>query len=414
MAERSDNGEFRRGWPVVLSSMLGIGLGLSPLPYYTMGIFAPHLQRAFGWQRDQIQFALTVMTLMVLWAGPLVGVLAKRVGVRPIAIGSVVLFAFAFMSLALSTASLTQFYLSWAVVGIVGAGTLPITWTRAVNGWFDAKRGLALGLSLMGTGLFGFSAQFFVPALIAAFGWRWAYVGIGLLPLLIAAPLALLLFCEPGDDRGNDGSAVATPRAGGLTVAQTLGDWRFWLMGFGFFGISLALGGIPPNLADILTIGGLDLATALKLVSLIGLSAIVGRVVGGWLVDRFWAPAVALVILGAPALACWMLGHGALDPWVATLPILMIGFALGVEYDLMAFLLGRYFGLRSYTINYAILYIFFSLGAGLGPPLFAHAARVQGGYAHALTVAAIGLIGVGASFLLLGPYRSFPDETPAL
>ena len=97
---------------------------------------------------------------------------------------------------------------------------------------------------------------------------------------------------------------------------------------------------------------------------------------------------MALVILGAPAMACWMLSQGTLDGGATTATaIMLIGFALGVEYDLMAYLLGRYFGLRSYTINYAILYVFFSLGAGFGPPYVMRGhARLQGSYAPALTL----------------------------
>ncbi|MEY4574545.1 MAG: hypothetical protein RL251_667, partial [Pseudomonadota bacterium] len=132
--------EFKRGWPVVLSSLLGIGLGLSPLPFYTMGVFAPHLMKAFGWPIDRIMFALTVTTLMLLWAAPVTGLLAQKFGVRRVAITSLTLFSFAFMSLGLMTSSLTHFYLTWAAIAIVGAGTLPITFTKAVNGWFDAKR----------------------------------------------------------------------------------------------------------------------------------------------------------------------------------------------------------------------------------------------------------------------------------
>lgn len=402
-------GEFHRGWPVVLSAFLAIGLGLSPLPYYTMGIFAPHLNNEFGWRKDEIQAGLTVTTLMVLWAGPLAGLLAKRVGVRRLGLVAIVLFSLSFMALSLSSGSLAQFYATWAAVGIFGAGTLPITWTKGVNGWFDRRLGLALGLSLMGTGLFGFSAQFFVPQIIAAFGWRAAYAAVGALPLLIALPVALVLFHDP--EEGVDGAPVR--RSGGLTTPQTLRDWRFWLMAFGFFGVSLPLGGIPPNLPDILTQGGLTLADALGLTSLIGLSAIAGRLIGGWLVDRFWAPAIALVILGAPAAALWMLTQGSFDTASPALAVLLIGFALGVEFDLMAYLLARYFGLRSYTINYAILYVFFSCGAGLGPPLFARAARLEGSYGPSLTIAAVALLFVACSFPLLGRYRNFDDEVPA-
>lgn len=407
--------EFRgRGWKLVLASLLGIGLGLSPLPWYTMGVFAPALAEEFGWRIDQIMFALTITTLMVMWAGPLVGVIAKRFGVRRVALTSVVLFSLSFMALGLNAGSLTQFYVTYAIVAIVGAGTLPITWTRAVNGWFDRERGLALGLSLMGTGVFGFFSKGLTAELIATFGWRGAYVGLGLLPLLIAAPTAWFLFHEEVPATA-DGSVRAEP--GGMGVGATLADWRFWLMGAGFFLVSLALGGIGPNLEKILTSEGMELSTVLKLTSLIGLSALVGRVVGGWLVDRFWAPAVAFVLLAMPATSCWLLAGGALDPTTAALSILLIGFALGVEYDLMAYLLARYFGLKNYTVSYGILYVFFSLGAGFGPLLYARMFVVDGSYARSLTITAVALVGVAASFLLLGRYREFaagpPEPIPA-
>ena len=408
MAEKS---EFRgRGWKLVLASLLGIGLGLSPLPWYTMGVFAPALSKEFGWRIDQIMVALTVTTLMVMWAGPLVGLLAKRWGVRRIALSSVVLFSLSFMALGLNQGSLTQFYLTFALVAVLGAGTLPITWTRAVNGWFDRERGLALGLSLMGTGLFGFFSKGLTAELIATVGWRGAYVGLGMLPLLIAAPVAYFLFHEEVPKTA-DGALPLAP--GGMSVRATLTDWRFWLMGIGFFLVSLALGGIGPNLEKILTGNGMALPIVLKLTSLIGLAALAGRIIGGWLVDRFWAPAIAFVLLAMPAASCSLLAGAAIDPIAAAGAIVLIGFALGVEYDLMAFLLARYFGLKNYTVSYGILYVFFSFGAGFGPLLYARMFVADGSYARALTITAAVLIAVAASFLLLGRYRIFEAEPPA-
>ena len=180
----------------------------------------------------QIMGGITVTTLMVLWAGPLVGILATRWPVRRIAIGSLVLFGFAFMALGLSSGSLVQYYLTFAAVAVLGAGTLPITWTRAVNNWFDASKGLALGIALMGTGIFGFFSKGLTAWLIAEFGWRGAFVGLGLLPLLVAAPVAFVLF---RDTEGHT-SPLRTVDEVGMTLRQALRDRRFWTMGFGFPG----------------------------------------------------------------------------------------------------------------------------------------------------------------------------------
>lgn len=401
-----ENSEFRRGWGIVLASLLGIGLGLSPMPFYTMGVFAPHLVKAFGWSISQIMAGLSVTTLMVLWAAPVAGMLAVRWGVRKVALISLPLFGLAFMALSLSTGSLTQFYLSWALVAVLGAGTLPITWTKAVNHWFDRSKGLALGMSMTGTGLFGIVSKPYLAWVIGAYGWRAGYVGLGLLPILIALPTAFLLF----RDTDPHATAIRTTTPGGLTVGQAARDWRFWLLIAALMPISYALGGPVPNLEGILRSDGLAPGAILTLTPLIGLTALIGRLIGGWLLDRFWAPGVAFVILSLPGLSCWLLAGAALDYPTAALAIGLIGFALGIEYDVMAYFVARYFGLRKYAAIYSVLYVPFSCGAGVGPLGFGRDYDLHGNYHLSLMVCCAMLILSAASLLLLGRYREFPEE----
>ena len=403
MHEQTGQDEFRHGWPVVLSAFLGIGLGLSPLPFYTAGVFAPYLAAAFGWKIGDILAALLITTLMVLWAGPLVGLLAVRWGVRRVALTSTGLFGLAFMLPALSTGSLALFYVSWAVIAVAGAGTLPITWTRAVNHRFEVHKGLALGLSLMGTGLFGILCKPYLAWVIGAFGWRGGYVALGLLPLLIALPVGLFLFRD--DDAPSDGATAAVVT--GLTLAETLREWRFWLIALAILPISFALAGPVPNLENMLKQSGMTPALMLKLTPLIGLTALLGRLIGGWLLDRFWAPAVGFIILGAPALSCWILASNNLSFEMAAVAILLIGFAVGVEYDLIAFLVARYFGLRSYAAIYGILYMCFALGSGTAPLVFGHDFDAHGNYHLALTLSSVALVAAAAALLTLGRYRVF-------
>ena len=408
--ERQDGGygEFREGWPVVLASLLGIGLGLSPMPFYTIGVFAPHLAKEFGWSIGQIMGGISITSVMVLWAGPVAGIIAGRLGVRRVALASVVLFGLAFMALALSTRSLTQFYLTWAAVAILGAGTLPITWTKAVNQWFDLRKGLALGISLMGTGIFGILSKPYLAWLIGSYGWRAGYVGLGLLPLLIALPTAFLLFRErDGTARSETSMRPAAP--GGLTLREAFREWRFWLLAIALLPISFALGGPVPNLEVILQGGGVTPGMIVALTPLVGLSSLTGRVAGGWLLDRFWAPAVAFVILSLPGLSCWLLTGSALDYPTAATAIFLIGFALGVEYDVMAYFVSRYFGLRSYSEIYGILYLFFGIGAGAGPLAFGWDHDAHGNYNLSLVVSCFILVAGAASLLTLGRYRHFPD-----
>ena len=144
--------EFRFGWPVVFASAIGIGLGMSPLPFYTIGVFAGPLAQEFGWGIDQIMLALVIFTVSAVFTSPMIGYITDRVGPRKVVLTSIVLFSLTMMSFSLLNGSVAMYLGIWAVLAIVGAGTLPITWTRAVTSWFFDKRGLALGISLVGIG----------------------------------------------------------------------------------------------------------------------------------------------------------------------------------------------------------------------------------------------------------------------
>ena len=139
--------EFRLGWKSVFASAVGIGLGLSPLPYYTLGVFIAPLINEFGWSVEQIMRGLPILILGALVMSPLAGYFADKYGVRKVVLTSIPLFSLAMMSFALNDGSMEIYLLCWGSLALTGAGTLPVTWTRAVNCWFIKRRGLALGMS---------------------------------------------------------------------------------------------------------------------------------------------------------------------------------------------------------------------------------------------------------------------------
>jgi len=412
----TEAGEFRRGWPIVTAAMFGIALGLSPMPFYTIGIFAPILAREFHWSFAQIFAGITCTTAAVIVASPAVGFAADRFGVRPVALTSVALFGLCFMGLGFGNGSLALYWVTWLIIALLGAGTLPITWTRAVNNGFQSGKGLALGFSLLGTGLFGYVIKPLAAWFIVEFGWRGAYVAIGALPLLIALPIGFFCFRDPGegtiDPRQRRAAAqLQAARTPGLTLGETLGEWRFWLLAVCFIALAFAVGGLIPNMENILKLAEFEHADIVRLTSLIGLSVIVGRVLGGWLIDRYWAPAVAAVLLGAPAAACLLLAGPGLDYRTAVLSIALIGLAAGAEYDLLAFMVARYFGMKSYGGIYGALYSCFALGAGVGPVVFGANYDRTHAYAESLHLAAGLFLGPALLLLLMGGYRNFKPAT---
>ena len=412
----SQYAEFRFGWPVVFASAIGIGLGMSPLPFYTIGVFAGPLAQEFGWGIDQIMLSLAFFTFAALIAAPFIGILTDRYGPRRVALTSIVTFSLAMMSFTFMNGSITYWLATWCVLAFAGAGTLPITWTRAVTGWFFKKRGLALGFSLIGTGLFGLIAKQYAFFLIEAVGWRLAYIGVGALPLLVAFPIAWFMFRDASDPVVADKVAQmqratqkAKVRYGGLSLLQAFRDWRFWLLAYSFVPISFAVGGPIPNMETLLGSKGFSAGDAVTLASTLGIAVIVGRVVGGYLLDHLWAPAVAATILSLPAIATFMLAQPDYSFLYAMAAIFILGMAAGVEYDLMAYLVSRYFGLRHYAGIYGFLYGFFALGAGIGPAVFGHFFEADGNYDRILMISSLLFLAGAIPLLLLGKYRDYEE-----
>jgi MFS family permease len=476
--------EFKRGWPVLSAAAVGVGLGLSPLPFYTIGVFIPPLLKEFGpagWTPGDILNALAIYTFGAFAAAPVIGVLAERFGARRVALASIITFSLAMMALALNSGSKALYVALWLVLAFAGAGTLPITFTRPVANWFDRNRGIALGIALIATGVYGALAKFFAQYMVQSADWRTAYIALGCLPLAIALPIAWLGLRDVGDKPARDAAvtgwklpilavalaatlalilivnrqvaplvearglrleyvmayffsglallpvaamiafdirtappplAAGAARAllPGMTLREATRTWRFWLLAVVFVPISYAVGAVIPNIERVLTAAGFGMDESVGLATLTGIAVLGGRVIGGFLIDRFWAPAVAFVFLCSPALALWQLGQPGLDADAATLWILMIGFGAGVEYDFMAYLVSKYFGMRSYSAIYGAIYGFFALGAGLGPTVLTRLADANGWQAT-LTQTAIVLFLATPPLLLLGRYRKFcPPE----
>ncbi|TNF87352.1 MAG: hypothetical protein EP301_06980 [Gammaproteobacteria bacterium] len=150
---------------------------------------------------------------------------------------------------------------------------------------------------------------------------------------------------------------------------------------------------------------GFEVSDSIFLASLIGYSVLVGRLVGGFLLDHFWAPAVAATLLMLPAISMFLLQGADVSFSSTTLAIVLLGFAAGIEYDLLAFLVSKYFGIRYYAVIYGTLYAFFAAGAGFGPAIYGRVFQASGSYDAILNVSMWLFIFCSLALLLLGRYR---------
>jgi predicted MFS family arabinose efflux permease len=396
--------EFRRdhAWRVVLAAWIGVAMGLTALPFYTLGIFAKPLALEFGWSRSVIQSGFTFSMLGVICSAWVAGWAIDRFGVRPVALFSQAGLALGFVGLSLQTGSTILWQANWFLFAVLGVGTTPLTWSRGIASWFDKRRGLALGVALSGTGVTALVAPPLVNLIVAAHGWRAGYMAVALSIVLVAMPAVWLLFRE----KPRAAPGAVAPEGEGLSLRQALRSRHFWLLIVSFWLICAAVSGLIPNLVPMLTDSGLTMTEAAGYASLLGLNVMVGRLLAGWLLDRFWGPAVALVLLMPPTLACLLL---AVPQWPGA-AVMMIGLAAGAEFDLIAYLCLRYFGTRNFGQIYAWQWVNFSVAAGAGPIAFAMIFDRTGSYHDALLVAAVLL--VLGPLLLLGLGR-YPKAWPA-
>jgi MFS family permease len=407
--------EFTKGWPIVLVSVIGMMLGISALPFYTLGVFAKPIIQEFGWSRGQYQGAFVAMLIGAATA-PLVGYLCDRFGVRRVALVSMAGFALGLAGIGLlTTHAIVSFYFAWLALAVLGQGTGPLAWTRVIGEWFSTQRGLALGFALMGSGITAFVAPPVATALIAAVGWRHTYLILAAVVILVGWPVVWFMLHDraPLQTVLPQATAVA-PVASRLDSSLRLAvkNYRFWIIAFSFFVFAFGIAGIISNLIPLLTDGGLAPSQAAKYASTIGLSVIGGRVIVGYLMDRLWAPAVAFVVLALPALSCLILSHSTASPVGTAGALVIVGFAAGAEFDMMAYLVSRYFGLTHYGKIYGVQYAIFFLGAAIAPTMFGGSYDAHRSYAFILGWVAGATLLAAALLLCLGRYPQLIEESP--
>jgi len=404
--------EFRIGVKPLLGAMIGAGCGLSSISFYTHGVFVASISSDTGWSRGDVQLGVSIMILMAIITAPIIGTMIDRYGARVIGLISIPLYGFTMACFFFVEDQLWSYYLIWVLMSIIASGTLPVTWTRVVNGWFDRSRGFALGITLAGTGVAATLGPVYVTWLIDTFGWRLAYALLAGTITIIGFPSVYFLFKERiiKDVNRNSNGKILSSNEIGLEFSEAIKSYRFWAIGFALVLAAAGISGLITNSVPMLIDKGLTIEDAAEYAGLIGLSVIIGRLIVGFLLDYFWAPLVAAIFLAAPLLSANILGSPIESSFYTSLSMIIIGLAAGAELDLLAFLVSRYFGLLDYGKLYGALYIFFSIGAGLAPFTFGKTFDTFGDYSLVLNIVAVMSICSGVLMLTLGSYPKLESK----
>ena len=408
---------FTNPWWVVFGAVSGLVVCNGPVLAFTFGVFLKPLMADMGWDRAEASFALSFGGIFSALMVPVFGWMMDRWSIRRVALPGIVLYAGAIALLALSPRSLLLFTLLFALAEGLSAIQTPIGYAKAIAAWFDRRRGLALGTAMSGVGIGGFIMPQLAEALIERVGWRDAYLVLGALTLLIAFPVVALWIREPRAGEGEHGGRViARHDLPGLTPRQAAATLRFWLLLAVLFLVAISINGTVAHVVPLLTDAGIPRAAAAATLGLFGLATMVGRLLAGWLVDRFFASYVATVLFLAPIAGFAFLASatGALP----TVGVILLGLGLGTEIDLIAFLVSRYFGQRAFGQIYGYCFMLFGFGSSFGRFLGGWVYDLAGSYNPALIGAGVALVVAVVLVNRLGPYmypvrgEPAPELTP--
>jgi OFA family oxalate/formate antiporter-like MFS transporter len=407
-----DMNKFFYGWVIAVASGVGIGCGVSVFIPSTLGLLVGPFAKDMGWSAQAIflcPFFAAIATVLV--AAP-VGVLIDRYGVRR-------MIAFGFIAEAAIAASfhflgpnILGLYARYALFAVLGTATTAVAFARLISAWFDQERGLALGIALAGTGVGGTAWSLLAQSLIQSQGWRDAFVSMG--GVMLGILVLLLVIRETPQSMGLtvDGAGSAPnqqPRVLqrlGMTLREAARTRAYWMMSATFLIVVSAVSTVLIHLVPMLKQQGASAQTAAAIQASLWIAVVFGRVFTGWLMDRFFAPCVAVGFLIPSIVGTALLASGVTGG-EAVAAAMVVGAAAGAEIDVVAYLCGRYFGLRHYGSIYGSLFAIVAIATAVGPALAAQLLPVLGGYGGVLWFEVV-LLTVGVVLFLRFPRFDAP------
>jgi MFS family permease len=405
------------GWWIVAAAFLNLFFAVGVI-FYGFPVFYPAFVESLGFTRAQVtQGFLFGFLFAGLPFGLLAGAVIDRIGVR-----WVILFGVGLIGISLFLmGSITKFWqyeilCIVEVLGYVLAG--PISNQVLITRWFRQRRGRAMGYAYLGLGLGGVVSPLLVDFLIRTVGWRHALQGIGSLLLAVLVPVGIWITRSTPAELGlfPDGfnafnaTGIVDDRvsaSGGVTAAVRTAN--FWLILAGATLVIGAIGAVIQHFILFLKDQGYSGTTASRFSTVLLASSLGGRVLVGYLADRFQKKnlmALFYLLIGASTL---MLGgaHSSTAIWVFAL---IFGFSMGADYMLIPLVAAECFGTTSLGKLLALIVMGYSLGQWGAPWIAGRIFDARHSYELAWKIMALaGLVGSAAIYAV----RPLPRENSA-
>lgn len=393
------------GYVVVAASVIIMMTGWGT--YFSYGIFFESLLTEFNWSRAVTSGAFSASTLVSGFLGIITGRLSDRLGPRVISLVCCASLALGFVLMSVVHSS-WQVYLIYAIPLSIGVSGIWSPLVSTVARWFVEKRGLMIGLVTAGIGVGGVIFSPLISHFITAYGWRNAYLIIGIIAFVLIGVSGQFLRRDP-EQIGLKVHGVTklaqkprVPRDEDFTFGQAVRTRQFWMIAavyilFGYSQVTVTVHIVPYA-------GGLGIPAiaAASILSIIGATSIFGRIILGGISDRIRVkPSFIFILILLLLSLVWLDFAGKL--WALYLFAAVFGFAWGGLSSLQSIASVELFGLSSLGMLVGCFSFGFCIGGTIGPIISGYLFDVYGSYKLAFLICTVAALGTLLSILWLTP-----------
>ena len=348
---------FDRDWLTLVACSVGLMFSIATVQLYSFGVFMVPIAHEFRWTRGQLSGAVTIGQLSLVVSSLYWGVLLDRFGPRKILVSAVVGLGFGLILYSRLEGPLWHLYAVFAALPMLAAAAAPLAYNGVLVRRFQRRLGVALGISLMGIGLGAALVPTIAQRIIATAGWRYAYMALAALALVVGLPAAWVA------TRHAKGPVRLTVTQGEVTLFPLIRTRAFLLICSTSFLLGTVGTGVLTHLVPMMADHSLSSTMAARVAGLVGISTLVSRGAAGWLLDRLQAPSILVGVSLISAAMCLLLIHGG-GTREYSVSAILLGLVVGAEIDFISFLLRMYFGTAAFGRLYAVAFAAFALGPG--------------------------------------------------
>lgn len=359
------------GWWILIACFMIMTFLYAPIANL-ISLFTKPVTEELGFGRAEFTSYYTIMATTAMITAPIAGRLMKKLNIKLYMTIFTIIGAGAYVGFSFAT-ELTHFLIFAVPMGmaLAGAGLIPVS--VLITNWFNAKRGLSLGIALSGTGFGAMILSPLVTWIITAYGWRTAYLTIGILIAVVLVPLILFVIkLSPADKGllplGEEITSSSTTKKAlvGLTQKEAFKSVSFWALCLGIVVGGIVVNSMILHLVPYLTDIGTPPQRAALLLSLAASMVIVAKLLVGRLYDKLGLIKTLTFIVVSDIICFLFLMKGnLLIPGILYTVFAALGSTAVTVTP--AYLTAALFGEKDYSAKYGIVALFTSLGAAIAP-----------------------------------------------